>query len=304
MKFFGQASLLSAFCMLAITITAPSVKAQELQSNTQPGISYTQVSPSADSLMKRSWNFTSNTKRAIQKLDRKPTGTPDVFIIHHSGGHGITEQEKDLSVQYSITTNGKIIQHFDDTLQAEGTWDRSRLYERDEMGNVSERLVYSSKNPIDKRAKQVEVVYAPQKFEKPSYRQYMALAQLLANSAINDGIKPHQIIGHASVQTCGSKLFKDGDGDWFRFGEPHDIMYTYSTGQGCTPQIGNGLYSLVPMIRKYGVWNDGIYANMSDRQIANIIYRANFGNAAMLLRKAGSPTVAAKYERLINNLRD
>jgi N-acetyl-anhydromuramyl-L-alanine amidase AmpD len=304
MKFFSQASLLSAICLLAITVTAPSVKAQQVQSNVQPSISYNQALPSVESLFKRSWNFTSNTKRAIQKLDRKRIGKPDVFIIHHSGGHGVTEQEKDLSAQYSITSDGKILQHFDETVQAEGTWDRSRLYERDAMGNVSDRLIYSSKNPIDLHAKQVEVVFAPQKFEKPSYRQYLALAQLIANSAINDGIKPHQIIGHSSVQTCGSKLFKDGDGDWFRFGEPHDIMYTYTTGQGCTPQIGNGLYSLVPMIRKYGAWNDGIYATMSDRQVANIIYRANFGNAAMLLRKAGSPNVAAKYERLERNLRD
>ncbi len=258
----------------------------------------------------KSWQFKNNTTRALTTKERTRVQNIRYIMIHHTAmsndDGAIRELESSLFAHYSVLKSGQIYQHLENTIVAEGSWDRSLLFQSDENGNVSNKIIASgATTPIDRMGTiHIEVNYAPQKGEVPNSKQVQALADLISDLALQYNIPPTGIIGHSSVQTCGSSWFKDYDGDWFRVNEPGGIMYTYSNSGGCKPVFNSGLYNLVSMIRSRGVWKEGNYTQMTDRQVANVIYLTNYGNAEQLLNRVGGRSVASLYRKLINELKD
>jgi N-acetyl-anhydromuramyl-L-alanine amidase AmpD len=307
---FLFSSVMSFVCMSGFSLAASAQEQviidQSIEQQVQP-VSYTKpyVRPAT---ITPSWQLQQNTKRALTTKDRK-YNKPRYIMLHHSAmssDEGLKrELESSLFAHFSVLKSGQIFQHLDTGIVAEGSWDRSLLFQSDAYGNVNNKIVASgSTTPIDRMAIHIEVNYAPQKGEQPNSYQYEALATLVTQLSTQYNIPPNNIIGHSSVQTCGSNWFKDSEGDWFRLNEPSGIMYQYSNSGGCRPTFSNGIYTLTSMMRAKGLWKDGIYANMTDRQVANIIYKANYGNAEQLLNRVGGRSVASQYRALINQLRD
>lgn len=258
----------------------------------------------------QSWQFRNNTTRALTTKDRVRVSNIKYIVLHHTAMSNdqaaIRELESSLFAHYSVLKSGQIYQHLEDKIVAEGSWDRVLLFQADQMGNVSNKIIASPTTvPVDRLGTiHIEINYAPQKGEVPTAKQLEALSDLIADLAIKYDIPPTHIIGHSSIQTCGSNWFKDHEGDWFRINEPSGIMYTYSNSGGCRPTFNPGMYSLTSSIRSKGVWKDGIYQNMTDRQVANVIYRSNYGNAEQLLNRVGGKSVAKLYRQLIDNLKE
>ncbi|MGL4758799.1 MAG: N-acetylmuramoyl-L-alanine amidase [Patescibacteria group bacterium] len=249
-----------------------------------------------------------NAAIATTKKDRKALINPQFIILHHtamsSDAAAIRELNSTLYVHYVILKTGEIVQFLPDNVVAEGSWDRAQIYASDQLGNVSSQLIASQwTRPVDSQSIHIEINYAPQKGESINYKQQQSLALLVARLVQVHNIGPTGLIGHSSIQTCGSNLFKDRDGDWFKFNEPHGLMYNYYSPNVCNGHLNPGMYNLVPMIRRYGVWKTGHLQRMNDKDVANIIYKRNINNSVMLLKKNNAHSAAKRFEQMLYQLK-
>ena len=287
------------------------INRQKLVSTLLCGISMFLIltgSVSAQSLNIDTSRVIRNNSIGLKSKDRVPLLNPKYIVLHHTAMSNDAAAVRELNItlytHYIVEKTGKITQVLGTNVVAEGSWDRAQLFDSDQFGNVTSKLIASlNKRPIDRDAVHIEINFAPQNGESINQNQIKATAGLIAKLVKEFKIQPTGILGHSSIQPCGSNLFKDYDGDWFKFNEPHGLMYNYTKSNACQAYFSPGMYNLTNLIRQYGVWNDGPYNNMTNTEVANIIYRRNFNNSAMLMSRNNSPEKARMYNQLNKYLR-
>jgi N-acetylmuramoyl-L-alanine amidase len=252
--------------------------------------------------------LTTNSREvALKTKDRKLISKVNSMTLHHtalSDDEAATQMlRKSLFTTYLILKTGKIIEILPTDIVAEGSLDASVVWNADPSGKLLETVQASKFNgnkPLDHQTIHVEINYAPQSGETPNSAQLKSLAELISLHAKKDSISPTGILFHSTVQPCFTNVFKDPVlGDGCKFNEPGGLAFNYNATQtDKSITKSDGMYALVADVRKLGVWKDGDYANMTDKQVADVIYKRNFLNAAKFIESNGNAPQAKVYRDL------
>jgi N-acetyl-anhydromuramyl-L-alanine amidase AmpD len=250
---------------------------------------------------------TNSRKRALNDLKRPLIKKVNSLVLHHTAmsddEDAVRVLRKSLFTTYLILKTGKVLEILPADVVAESTLDASVVYDADANGNLLKSVQasqFAGNKPLDHQTVSVEINYAPQNGESPNPAQLKSLAELIAFHAKKDVIPPTGILFHSTVQPCFTNVFKDSvEGDGCKFNEPGNLAFNYNATQSDkTITKSDGMYALIAEVRKLGVWKDGPYKDMTDKQVADVIYNRNFYNAAQFIDSNGGAPQAQVYRSL------
>jgi hypothetical protein len=234
----------------------------------------------------------SNDLRAFGR-SRSRINKPKYIIIHHTAitknrdNLAIQVINEDLSVNYLISSKGKLYYILDESLHPEGTKPYATIF--DKNGEIDPQI-------IDESSIQVEINYDPWKSkEAPNTSQIKALSKLVADLVTKYNLPPESIFGHSSVQPCGIP----NQGDTCRHNEPSFLMFNSTVENNV--RIHPNLYIFSQQLLDLGLFEE--YAFSNGKHLGLVIAQNNLRNAILTLQnyKAKSNSITP-YQTELNRI--
>jgi hypothetical protein len=310
-----------ALTLLLIPILAACQKAEFVEQNTSisnqeqvpvtanvpPAIEQPTNDAKSNIAIVHDTDTTNSRQRAINDLKRPLIKKVNSLVLHHTAlsddEEAVNILRKSLFTTYLILKTGKVLEILPADIVAEGSLDSSIVYNADTKGNLLKTIQaskFAGNKPLDHQTLHIEINYAPQNGESPNAQQLKSLAELIAFHVQKDVIPPTGILFHSAVQPCFTTVFKDPvEGDGCKFNEPGNLAFNYNSSQADkTITKSDGMYALVAEVRKLGVWKESPYKDMTDKQVADVIYNRNFYNAAQFIDSNGGAPQSKVYRSL------